>query len=1088
MNRNQPHPTAAGPAGGLPALLGRVLAGLAASALLYLISQGNFPVFHGLVELSSVTITWGVFLLLWNARQYLENEAYLVLGLALALSGCVDLLHTLAYQGTNAFVATSPTDLAGQFWIAARGLETLGWAVFALGLGRRLPVRWLGAGFFGLGVWWVAAILHWKNFPVCFVEGTGLTVFKVAAEYAMAAILTGSLVVFGFRGRKLDRDVRWLMGAALILVIIAELAFTTYSDAYGFALVLGHSVRIVSRYLLYLALIRLSVIRPYSLFFGQLQREKDQIRQSEARWRTLSESSPDHILDLDTDLKIRFANYPNPGLAMADLLGHSILEFLPADDRQRVDAVLRQALTSGQPARYETVTQEPSGRLRYHETTAVARAGNDGQDGGLTLVSRNVTERKRHDQVLTARLRISEFALTSDIADLLQKVLDEGEKLTASSIGFFHFVDEDQENLHLQNWSTRTLRDMCTAEGRGQHYPITQAGVWADAIRTRRPVIHNDYPSLPNRKGMPPGHAPVAREVVIPLLRKDRVVAALGVGNKATDYDETDVQLLAELADLAWDIVVRKRAELALVESEHQLARTMANLPGMVFRCANDGDWTFKFASRGCRDLTGFDGNELVDNRVASYGSLIHPEDARKVTEAVHRGIAEGDAYQVTYRIQPREGPLKWVWEQGRGIFRNGQLEFLEGFIYDVSDQVEAQENRLAMERKVQEAQKLESLGVLAGGIAHDFNNLLQAMLGFAELAHAQIGPGHAAQESLDKVVESATRAAELTRQMLAFSGRGRFTTSRVDISRLVGDMANLLESSVPRSITFTRELEDGLPAASLDVAQFHQVVMNLITNAAEAIGERDGVIRLRTGRRWCAEDFLARSRIGGGLNGPALVPGDYVFVEVQDTGCGMDPVTVDRIFEPFFTTKFTGRGLGLAAVQGIIRGHRGAMFIDSRPGAGSRIGVYFPTDGGAVEAAGTVPVAPAGAPDGPAPLLLVVDDEPKVREIIAATLEGAGYRALLAGDGRQALEIFRARSGEIDAVLLDLVMPQMGGEECLAELRRLSPAVRVVLMSGFTELEMQQRFAGQPIAGTLAKPFRNRQLLEILNKALPAR
>lgn len=1073
---------------GLASIAKRSFVGIVVLGLLFLVSLRNFPVFHGIVEITSIAITWGVFLLLWNARRYLDNPSFLILGLALAFSGGIDLLHTLAYQGTNVFNQSSPSNLATQFWIAGRAMETLGWALFVLIFGRQIPVRPFALLFMGLGLWWVTAILYWENFPLCFDETTGLSTFKVVSEYIMAAVLVGALTVFHFRKFKLDRSVSRLLLLAMVMVAVAELTFTLYNDVYGLLNVLGHIFRIVSRYVLYMALIQLSVIKPYSLFFSQLQYEKGMVQESEARWRALSESSPDHILDLDDDLNIRFANYPSPGLSMSDLLGRSILDFLPPEDCDRVVATMQQALVSGEPAIYETRFMGPPGKPLYYETTVMSQKMGDLPVGGLTLVARNVTERRQRDLVLQARLRISEFALNSQIPELLQKVLDEAELLTDSTIGFFHFVNEDQVNLHLQSWSTRTLSEMCNAEGHGTHYRVDQAGVWADCIRMCKPVIHNDYAHLPDRKGMPEGHAEVLREAVIPLLRNDKVVAVLGVGNKAIEYDDSDVKLLTDLADLAWDIVVGKRAELALVESEGYLTRTMANLPGMVFRCANDKDWTFTFASQSCLDLTGYNGHELIKNRVVSYASLIHPDDTDMVTEAVSQSIAKRSAYQVTYRIIPREGPVKWVWEQGRGIFTNDQLDFLEGFIYDITLQVEAQEKQIAMERKVQEAQKLESLGVLAGGIAHDFNNLLQAMLGFAELAEDQVGPDHPALSSLEKVMESATRAADLTRQMLAFSGRGQFTTFQVDISQQVKEITNLMESSVPKSIAFFQDLSGELPLTNLDVSQFHQVVMNLITNAAEAIGDADGTIRLRTGKSWCDEEFLARSVFSGDLNTAALLPGEYVFVEVSDTGSGMESATIDRIFEPFFTTKFTGRGLGLAAVQGIIRGHKGALLVDTRLGSGTTISVYFPAACGPNQDSDEKPALVTTRPDGRKPLLLVVDDEPRVRELIAATLEREGYEVLLAKDGRHAVELFLTQSREIQGVLLDLVMPQMGGKECLAQLRRIAPEIRVVLMSGFTEMEMRERFAGQKISGMLAKPFRSQDLLEILEKAFAAR
>jgi PAS domain S-box-containing protein len=559
------------------------------------------------------------------------------------------------------------------------------------------------------------------------------------------------------------------------------------------------------------------------------------------------------------------------------------------------------------------------------------------------------------------------------------------------------------------------------------------------------------------------------------------------VGNKESDYVEDDIKLVAGLADLAWDIVVRKRAEEALVESRRHLASTLANLPGMVFRCANDENWTFRFASESCRDLTGYDEHDLIGNRTISYAALIHPDDRPAVNDVVQEGIRENSSYQVTYRIIPREGPVKWVWEQGRGVTREGQVREIEGFIYDITDQVEAQQKRQAIEKKILESQKLESLGVLAGGIAHDFNNLLQAMLGFSEMIGVQIGPDHPAQQSLARVTEAASRAADLTRQMLAFSGRGQFSVSRVDLSRQVEAMANLLESSLPKSVSFHRELGADLPQVKLDTAQFQQVVMNMITNAAEAIGDQPGTIHLRTGACQCDAHYLARSVVTGEMGSDPPEPGTYAYVEVQDSGCGMDQATIGRIFEPFFTTKFTGRGLGLAAVQGIMRGHAGALLIDSQVGIGTTIRALFPAVATAGQGGAPVQVPPGAEDHSKQPLILVVEDEATVRQLVTSTLRGKGYTVAEATDGLEALEFMRRKGHQVEGILLDVVMPNMGGEEFLKNVREMKFMTRVILMSGFTREEMMARFGGHEIVDYLAKPFRARQLLDVVSATVPA-
>ncbi len=1057
----------------------------AGGAALYPLSSLSYPIFHTLVELFSIAIGWGAFLLLWTARRYLAEKSFLVLGLALFAAGCVDLLHTMAYKGVGAFHGFDAADLATQFWIAARSIETLGWLLFAALQRRRVRLRPLMTLFLALVPATVLSILVWRIFPACFVPGEGLTPFKIVMEIVFVVMMAAALLLLRWRSDDLDPVKSRLMQIALVLSIAAELAFMLYRDVYGVSNLVGHYLRIVARYLVYLALIRMSIIKPHALFFRELQSEAAALSRLESRWRSFTGSSPDHVFELDADLNVRFVNRLPGDWREVDVLHKPLMDNLDGAERERITEVLRRVQATGRQESFDWTHARPGAHGRRFACTAVPLVAEGITAGSVMLVARDVTERALQEELLQARLRISEAARDHDLTGLLRFVLDEAEALTGSRIGFFHFVEGDQETLRLQAWSSRTLNEACTAEGQDRHYPLSAAGVWADCVRERRPVIHNDYASLPGRRAMPPGHAEVVREVVVPVFRDDRVVAVLGVGNRPTEYDEDDVKRLTELADMAWDIVVSQRAVLELRRSERRLSRTLENLPGMVFRCANDEHWTMSFVSNGCRDLTGFEVDDLVGNRVVSYASLIHPDDRGLVDDAVQAGVAGRTSYQITYRIVPRGGGPRWVWERGAGVFDGDRLEAIEGFIYDINDLVEAQHERQEMERKVLEAQKLESLGVMAGGIAHDFNNLLQSILGFAELAGERLDPAHPARQSIDLVVTSATRAAGLTRQMLDFSGQGHFAVSNVDLSVLVRDMAALLESSVPRNIAFRRDLAEGMPYIAADASQLQQVVMNLVTNAAEAVGEAEGQVDVSTGQVHCDARFLAAEAGPRDPSTPPPTPGDYVYLEVRDTGCGMDEATRSRIFEPFFTTKFTGRGLGLAAVQGIVRGHRGLLTIASRPGEGTTMRVLLPV---ARSAAGPK-VAPGGSGDpaagGARSTVLVVEDEPEVLSALALSLEAHGYEVATAGDGVAALEVFEARADEIACVVLDVMMPRMGGRECLARLREQRPDLPVILISGFAELEVRQKFTGHRVDAVLPKPFQRSDLLRALEQVL---
>jgi PAS domain S-box-containing protein len=391
--------------------------------------------------------------------------------------------------------------------------------------------------------------------------------------------------------------------------------------------------------------------------------------------------------------------------------------------------------------------------------------------------------------------------------------------------------------------------------------------------------------------------------------------------------------------------------------------------------------------------------------------------------------------------------------------------------VVDVSERKRLEEERRALDRRVQEAQKFESLGVLAGGIAHRFNNLLVGVLGNASLAAMALPPESPARAALANLESSAQQIAELCRQMLAFSGRGRFVIQPLDLSALVAEMRPLLDVSVAHGAALRYDLAAAVPPAEADAAQIRQLIVNLVTNAAEALPESGGEVTLRT---W------ALQRAPAGVDELA---GGVVVLEVRDTGCGMDAATRARIFDPFFTTKFTGRGLGLAAVLGIVRGHRGAIEVDSAPGKGTSVRVYFPAVSAPAVGSpqGAIQRAPLAVPVSSSPrggAVLVVDDEETVRNVTRATLESRGYTVLSAAGGQEAVEIVRARGAEVALVLLDLVMPGLGGDEVYLCLREIRPDLPVLLVSGYDEREATARFAALGLPGFIQKPWQVPALL----------
>jgi two-component system, cell cycle sensor histidine kinase and response regulator CckA len=394
----------------------------------------------------------------------------------------------------------------------------------------------------------------------------------------------------------------------------------------------------------------------------------------------------------------------------------------------------------------------------------------------------------------------------------------------------------------------------------------------------------------------------------------------------------------------------------------------------------------------------------------------------------------------------------------------------------DVTALARAEEERLQIERKLQDTQRLEGLGVLAGGIAHDFNNLLGGILGHAQLALMDDSVGAEARESIVAVETIARSAAELTAQLLAYAGKGRVVVAPLDLNILVREMRDLLQVSIARHCQVAYHCDGHLPSIEADSAQLRQVVLNLLVNASEAIEPPGGTIRVTT-----ALEQLDRQQLAGLTLGDELPPGSYVCLTVADDGCGMDAATLTRIFEPFFSTKFTGRGLGLAAVLGIVRAHRGALEVSSTPGKGTVFRVWFPALGVPSGIAEQPQRTPSVRHDG---AILIIDDDQQVREISARFLQRMGFSVFTAPDGSAGLAMLRAGIPNLALVLLDLTMPQLSGDRVAQLIHELMPNTPVLLMSGYNARELENEHAGLGLAGFIQKPFSFDALQRAINQA----
>ncbi len=516
------------------------------------------------------------------------------------------------------------------------------------------------------------------------------------------------------------------------------------------------------------------------------------------------------------------------------------------------------------------------------------------------------------------------------------------------------------------------------------------------------------------------------------------------------------------------DVTEERNLLNALRQSEARFRQAIDSMPQIVWSASPDG--TPDLYNRRWFEYTGLSSAATEGDRWAP----VHPDEEALVRERWRQALMTGEPFEIEFRCRRFDGQYRWFLSRAAAIRdEEGNIVRWFGTSTDIEDRKKA-------ELVVLTKQKLESLGLLAGGIAHDFNNLLVGILGGASFAVDSLAEDHPLQPILEVIVTAAERAAHLTRQMLAYAGKGRFLIKSIDIGELVRSTYSLIKGSIPKHVQVTVDTGNEQPAIEADSSQMQQIVMNLILNAAEAIDDTQaGVVAVRTRAVELDMGAIARAETISG----SLTPGPYLVLEVQDNGSGMDHETQTKIFDPFFTTKFTGRGLGLSAVQGILRTHNGALELISRVGEGSTFRVFLPASGKAA-IDDPMPREPINRGAG---TVLVVDDEEIVRRTSTASLERAGFRVVQAESGERAIRTLMDReTPPIDLIVLDMSMPGINGKDTMERIRRLGIQVPVLICSGYSEAEVCREFAGLDVAGFIQKPFTARELTARVRSMLP--
>jgi len=816
-------------------------------------------------------------------------------------------------------------------------------------------------------------------------------------------------------------------------------------------------------------------------YYRRLLSTEQQLRQNAERSTVILRGIADGVIVTDKLGHIELLNPAAEGLTGWDhgeAIGKALTEVFTLIDGKSGDVLenpVTKVLRHGEKVSFDhrPILVDKNGRRIPIADSGAPLHDSLGNITGAVLVFRDQSKAHFMERLAEARLRISLYANNHSLDDLLTTMLDEICELVDSPIGFFHFVDDDQKTLHLQQWSTKTLRDFCRAEGKGLHYDLALAGVWADCLRRRQAVIHNDYASLPHKQGLPAGHAPVIRELVVPVLYNDKVVAILGVGNKASDYDSGDVETISYLAEVGYHVIAAKKVEEELRASLRTSDDLVRAIPSGLFIYQYQPPDGLVLVS-GNPAAARFTGKEMRDLIGKNFDAIWPAAKAEGITDRFLEVMQSGRMYETE--------DLQYKDEQLVGAFRIRAFALpgsrLAVAFEDISKLKSSEAEKEKIGSQLQQAQKMESVGRLAGGVAHDFNNMLSVIIGNAEMAleHAENHPDM--RRELEEIKKAALRSADLTRQLLAFARKQAVTPRVINLNHSIEGMLRMLRRLIGEDIQLAWLPETALAPIFIDPSQVDQILANLCVNARDAINGV-GKITIETGTVSLNAEYC--------LENPGFIPGDYTLLSVSDNGSGIAKEHLKVIFEPFFTTKKQGEGtgLGLAMIYGIVKQNGGFIKVYSEATQGTTFRIYLPQY--LEETEDIKREEEIIIPKGHGQLVLLVEDETVVLDLNVRMLERLGYKVLATSSATEALHLALEHREELQVLLTDMVMPEMNGHDLAKSILRDNPDLKCLFVSGYTaNVIARQGFLPEGI-NFLQKPFMKKDLAVKLHQILAA-
>lgn len=793
------------------------------------------------------------------------------------------------------------------------------------------------------------------------------------------------------------------------------------------------------------------------------------LKKSEKKYQALISLAPDYYFLVDNEYSLIDCSSSTHNLfflSRAEFIGKNIADIFPAEAALLTMEKVTEALKSGEPQSFEFRIRIKDD-IKWFESRMVVSGRQE-----VLAILRDITIEKTEEQLLLLKIKLNDYSYSHTLRESLMKVLDELEAQTGSSTSFYHLLDEDERKIKLHTWSSNSIKNYAgTFYAKDPVIDISENPVLAECVKVKKPIIFNSGNKV-NQK------MEKVREIIIPVIRNNKVRAIAGIGSKDTVYTELDQFVIGRLGEIAFDIVERKFTEDDRHNSEIRLFNLINNSSDVLILLDENGRG--KFISRSMERITGDNPEELKGR---TYTDFIHPDDlpeAVKAFNALLESKNPDEVFKIEYRHAHRSAGWVTMEAIGRNFISDPATNGIVISIRDISERKENEAKQLMLEDSLRHAQKMESIGTMAGGIAHDFNNLLQAISGYTQLLMLDKeadDPDYSKLEAINRAGESAAR---LVKQMLLFSRKAESVKITSNINVSVNHSLKIVERTIPKMIKIETCLDDNVYPVKADPLQIEQIILNLCSNASDAMPD-GGLLRIETGRADIKEEFFSEN---------GLVPcGKYTFLDVSDTGCGIDSSISGKIYDPFFTTKETGKGtgLGLSTVYGIVKSHGGFLKCDSSPDSGTVFHLLFPASEEDITSKKPRQNITDKKTTAGRETVMIVDDNKAILDFMDISLTHYGYNVIQAESGEEAIEILSNLVKEIDIVVLDINMPGMGGHKCLKKLITVSPDLKIIIASGYSSNLPEKELLLKGASEVISKPYALKDLLSVIRRVLGA-